>query len=194
MKTLYVAAALALATTGIGVTGAQAASVIDFETRPDSGTVAAGSEIGNAYSSLGITFINAFYQQCGGGCPTPVDGFFASSSDFESPFSIQFAGTASSFGFANVSNSAGMAQAFDAANILLETINFSSFPSTHNFGATGISRVAFSTSSAFGVDDFNIGNIAAVPEPATWAMMIAGFGMIGFAMRSRRRTTTVVFG
>ena len=27
----------------------------------------------------------------------------------------------------------------------------------------------------------------AVPEPATWAMMIAGFGAVGSAMRSRRR-------
>lgn len=27
--------------------------------------------------------------------------------------------------------------------------------------------------------------VAAVPEPATWAMMIAGFGMIGFAARRR---------
>lgn len=28
----------------------------------------------------------------------------------------------------------------------------------------------------------------AVPEPATWAMMLAGFGGLGAAMRSRRRT------
>lgn len=28
---------------------------------------------------------------------------------------------------------------------------------------------------------------AAVPEPATWAMMIAGFGMVGAGLRSRRR-------
>ena len=28
----------------------------------------------------------------------------------------------------------------------------------------------------------------AVPEPATWAMMLLGFGGIGFAMRRRRRT------
>jgi hypothetical protein len=33
----------------------------------------------------------------------------------------------------------------------------------------------------------------AVPEPATWAMMIAGFGMIGGAMRSRRGKTSVSF-
>ncbi len=29
--------------------------------------------------------------------------------------------------------------------------------------------------------------IAAVPEPATWAMMIIGFGMIGGSLRTRRR-------
>ena len=27
---------------------------------------------------------------------------------------------------------------------------------------------------------------AAVPEPATWALMLAGFGMVGYAMRRRR--------
>jgi hypothetical protein len=32
---------------------------------------------------------------------------------------------------------------------------------------------------------------AAVPEPATWAMMIMGFGLVGAAMR--RRTATVRF-
>jgi hypothetical protein len=29
--------------------------------------------------------------------------------------------------------------------------------------------------------------LAAVPEPATWAMMIAGFGMVGFSMRRARK-------
>ena len=29
--------------------------------------------------------------------------------------------------------------------------------------------------------------LSAVPEPATWAMMLLGFGAIGFAMRRRRR-------
>ncbi len=31
----------------------------------------------------------------------------------------------------------------------------------------------------------------AVPEPATWAMMIGGFGMVGGAMRRTRRKQKV---
>ena len=40
-----------------------------------------------------------------------------------------------------------------------------------------------------GTNTSYIGGIsfAAVPEPATWAMMLMGFGAIGFAMRRRRR-------
>ena len=34
--------------------------------------------------------------------------------------------------------------------------------------------------------------IAAVPEPATWAMMLIGFGGIGFAMRRRAKVRTTV--
>jgi hypothetical protein len=32
-----------------------------------------------------------------------------------------------------------------------------------------------------------------VPEPATWAMMILGFGMVGSAMRRRNMKTNVSF-
>jgi len=31
---------------------------------------------------------------------------------------------------------------------------------------------------------------AAVPEPATWGLMLAGFGMVGAGLRSRRRSVT----
>ncbi|MHA6722275.1 PEPxxWA-CTERM sorting domain-containing protein [Sphingomonas sp. RS2018] len=34
---------------------------------------------------------------------------------------------------------------------------------------------------------------AAVPEPATWAMMLVGFGMVGAASRYRRRSTVTAF-
>jgi hypothetical protein len=43
-----------------------------------------------------------------------------------------------------------------------------------------------STQNAFEIDNIAIN---AVPEPATWAMMLLGFGGIGMAMRRRRQPT-----
>lgn len=46
----------------------------------------------------------------------------------------------------------------------------------------------------WGIDNINFTyDAAAVPEPGTWAMMLAGFGAIGFAMRRRPRRTAVQF-
>ena len=42
-----------------------------------------------------------------------------------------------------------------------------------------------STARQFRVEQVN----GAVPEPGTWAMMLLGFGAIGFAMRRRRQTS-----
>lgn len=41
------------------------------------------------------------------------------------------------------------------------------------------------------LDAFKLSSVTvnAVPEPATWAMMISGFGVIGYSMRRRRRVT-----
>jgi len=40
---------------------------------------------------------------------------------------------------------------------------------------------------ALGIDDFVFTpTLAGVPEPATWAMMICGFGLAGSALRQRR--------
>ncbi len=35
--------------------------------------------------------------------------------------------------------------------------------------------------------------IGAIPEPSTWAMLVCGFGMMGAAIRSRRRVTKLSF-
>ena len=36
-------------------------------------------------------------------------------------------------------------------------------------------------------------NVAAVPEPGTWALMLVGFGAIGFSMRRRRSQSAHIF-
>lgn len=46
-----------------------------------------------------------------------------------------------------------------------------------------------SDTNAFEIDDVAVNG---VPEPATWAMMILGFGAIGFAMRRRRVSATAL--
>jgi hypothetical protein len=37
------------------------------------------------------------------------------------------------------------------------------------------------------LDNVSVQGLAAVPEPATWMMLLLGFGMVGSVMRSRRR-------
>ena len=51
---------------------------------------------------------------------------------------------------------------------------FSDFVGVANDGANGGATITFQSGGA-------------VPEPATWAMMLLGFGGIGFAMRRRRK-------
>jgi hypothetical protein len=52
---------------------------------------------------------------------------------------------------------------------------------------TSITFSGASSSDGIGLDDLTVGNVAAVPEPATWAMFIGGFVAVGGAMRRRRR-------
>ena len=56
-----------------------------------------------------------------------------------------------------------------------------------------IRSVSFSNTpvrDAFEVANFSV---TAVPEPATWGMMLVGFGMVAGATRYRRRSTKVVY-
>jgi uncharacterized protein YqkB len=45
--------------------------------------------------------------------------------------------------------------------------------------------------STYANENGGVGTITAVPEPATWAMMLIGFGMVGLQLRRRRRTAEV---
>ena len=47
--------------------------------------------------------------------------------------------------------------------------------------------VANGTTAVFALTNGGSLSISAVPEPATWAMMLIGFGMVGFALRARRK-------
>ncbi len=63
-------------------------------------------------------------------------------------------------------------------------------------GQQTFDRVRFAmstTSSSANIDNINVSAVsAAVPEPATWALMILGFGAIGGAMRRLRMVVSNV--
>ena len=64
---------------------------------------------------------------------------------------------------------------FSAVTTQFVTFDMSGCPQTNGaFQACAIGEVAFQA-----------GNV--VPEPATWALMISGFGLAGLALRTRRR-------
>ena len=61
-----------------------------------------------------------------------------------------------------------------------------------NFGTFRIALEASVTGASGGPESFAAfkrSAVAAVPEPGTWAMMLAGFGIVGGAMRRRQRTS-----
>jgi hypothetical protein len=61
--------------------------------------------------------------------------------------------------------------------------------------ASAVQRFQLTTVSPFstGYVTATSSLVAAVPEAATWAMMLVGFGMVGAAMRYRRRSSKAVF-
>jgi hypothetical protein len=64
---------------------------------------------------------------------------------------------------------------------------FHSFADTFPNPGGGIEPIT----AQLGLDDFRaVGSAGAVPEPSTWAMLIAGFALVGGAMRARRGNGT----
>ena len=88
---------------------------------------------------------------------------------------------------------------FDGGDSLIQPATGSQTDTSANrtvtFSFTGgdqnaVKGVRFSsTEQAFEYDHVSI---AAVPEPASWAMMLSGLGMIGFSMRRRSRRTAAL--
>ncbi len=158
---------------------------------------ASGDTIGNTYSPLGLSFEDGQFLQCGGGCPAPdPSGWFAYNGG--SAFAVNFATPQSAISFQTVSFTDTLAEAFDAGNSLVGSVTeHQGFPVSELFNSltgTAFVRVVFSdaggdgsgpgiTNLTFETGSFNGG----VPEPATWAMMLAGFGLIGATMRRRQK-------
>lgn len=80
-----------------------------------------------------------------------------------------------------------------AANGLPKASEFVLAPFNGSAPYTGASAIAGSNGGIVTSLSATAAATPAVPEPATWAMMIGGMGLTGAAMRRRRRQATVRF-
>lgn len=87
----------------------------------------------------------------------------------------------------------GNLTAFDGADNIINATTFSGGTlGTITFaGFTGITRLRLvDTVQHFSIDNLVlVGTGGGIPEPATWSLLIGGFGLVGSAMRIRRAPT-----
>lgn len=85
---------------------------------------------------------------------------------------------------------------FDGLNTTTQTVTIDALPGlqTFTFNRTGLVSLSFKavTTNEVQTDNFVLsaaGIGGGVPEPATWALMLTGFGLAGSALRRRRAAT-----
>ncbi|WP_240047579.1 PEPxxWA-CTERM sorting domain-containing protein [Sphingomonas panacisoli] len=78
------------------------------------------------------------------------------------------------------------------------TLTLTSGASSYTFNYTyGAGQTFIGTGIGLGIQDGarldNFGSTAPVPEPATWGMLLVGFGAVGATLRRRRAVTRIAF-
>ena len=148
---------------------------------------AAGSGLWQTTSAGGPSIINA---------PGDLYGNFGQV-DFDYSYAFNLNGVAQSFG--SGSGSQGNADLGPRQIFYPAGLSFNNFSETLDITSIGQAGQFYSLLPAWpGKSLESSGSISfsaspAVPEPRTWAMMLVGFGMVGFAMRKRNVRTTVSY-
>jgi hypothetical protein len=209
MKSVFVSAMLATAMAAVpGV--ASAATVINFDVDGLGNVIASNTSITNQYANLGVTFrgiedeapVNINAAPDPDGVPAPSAPNVLTNCDNAGQgcpgnradiVQILFAGAASNISFQldTLGGESVTFNLFDGNDMLLETLSVSSNGSVFvpvSFSASGVRRIDGLQPNdgwAWAMDDLSFDG-GVVPEPASWAMMIAGFGLVGAAARRNR--------
>ena len=151
--------------------------MLDFYYQVAISTIATGDEVFNltASSFLGFT-VDALVD----GSDFDGAGFFTAANNPNTQGPAGSTTSASRNGSGSVVRADFGANGLEAAGQTSATYIFRTNATNFNMGGT------FTTQDGSVAQRANFQPIAAVPEPATWAMMLFGFGGIGAAMRRRK--------
>ena len=135
----------------------------------------------NATGAAAQVFIDSF--TAGGFSSFPTDAA-AWSSVFNNSFTVT-GGAITGATFHSSRNNNGFDQLF--INIPIGYANGNT-----NYVSTGVDNaISIWNNNGFSGVTFATLDTSAVPEPATWAMMLVGFGGMGAALRSRRKVANI---
>ncbi|MEH3103119.1 MAG: PEPxxWA-CTERM sorting domain-containing protein [Sphingomonas phyllosphaerae] len=152
---------------------------VSLECSNDRATVGSGVEFGIDFSDLGTLFTADFSAGL-------LTLFWANNpevgdvGEFGEPFSLTFSNETNPFTFAELGDVNGV-EGVDGSTVSLDG----------GFLTINLSNTTFAPDSSLQVkfDRTTTPPAGPVPEPATWAMMILGFGLVGAAMRKRASAT-----
>lgn len=102
-------------------------------------------------------------------------------------------GTPDSFNSVTIKTNAGN-QVFTASQLGLTQSTNASFAGYVNFKVTGAATSITGVDFVSTQQAFEIGNVSAVPEPGTYAMLLSGLAAVGFVARRRRAGSSATAG
>lgn len=221
MKSIrFIAGISGLALASAVVPSASAATLLTFE-GIGSGDTIANYYNGGTGGDLGISFVNGLAlvdgdSGGGGNIANEPSGQTVAFFSYGPAYLINVAaGFTDEFGFYYSAYSAGSVNVYSGLNGTGDVLGTLSLTAQYNTGCSGdpsgdfcnftLASVGFAgtarsisfmgTQNFVVFDDIMFGPLAAgaVPETASWGMMILGFGVIGGAARYRRRSAKVAF-
>lgn len=162
--------------------------VFDFDNAPAAGYSVTGGQV-FASSVAGVAAApaldnTAFFAVLGGNSATfsfahAIKSFSVYIGSVDSYNTLEFKGPGYNSGVLSASTLPGGDNGDQTAGATNRRFFF-------DFGSDRVKTVTLGS----GLNSFELDNIAVanVPEPAAWTMMIAGFGLVGFARRQRSKT------